>query len=179
MSTKRLFIGVELDEFSRNILGSLGPVVQGGQPTPIDQLHLTIRFIGEVEGTLFKDIAEALRSVSFQPFPLTIEGVGHFPPRGKPKVLWAGIKGGGDLLLLRNHINNALFRCGIPPEKRKFHPHITLARLKSTSAKRVAEFLQNYHDLETPTQSINGFTLFSSVLTQEGAIHTVEQRYRF
>jgi 2'-5' RNA ligase len=78
---------------------------------------------------------------------------------------------------LRNHVNNHLSLCGIMPEQRKFHPHVTLARLKNSSAKRVASFLAANALLESPPFSVDQVILYSSTLHPAGAIHRVEAVY--
>ena len=173
----RLFLALDIDPLAKTLIGELGRSVPGARTTPPEQLHLTLRFIGEVEGTMFHDIRERLSELSAPPLALTISGVGHFPPRGIPRVIWAGIKPSTELLKLRNAINRLLFECGLPPEKRKFHPHITLARFKKSSPGRVAQFLSENSNLEVPQFIVNEVTLYSSKLTSKGAIHTVESRY--
>ena len=140
-------------------------------------MHLTLRFIGEVEGALFKDIRERLFDLDSPEIMLSIKGVGHFPPRGAPKVIWAGIEASGELMLMRNRINSILRQCGVAPDNRKFHPHITLARLKNTSSGRVARFLSENHNLALPPFQVSELTLFSSIRSSKGALHTIEDRY--
>jgi len=174
----RLFLALRFNEFTRSILNGLGSSIPGARVTSVDQLHLTLRFIGEVEGTMFHDIRERLFDLSAASVTLAVKGVGHFPPRGKPRVLWAGITTeSGDLMILRNRINFLLRQCGIPEEKRKFHPHITLARLNNSPTGRVAQFLADNSNLEIPPCTVDHVTLFSSVLTPKGAVHRIEQEY--
>lgn len=173
----RLFVAVDLDPVSRGLLSGLGRTIPGARVVPEEQLHLTLRFIGEVEGTLFLDIREQLASVEASGFTLSVKGVGHFPPRGKPRVLWAGVEPAGELIILRNKINRALSRCGVAPEKRTFHPHVTLARLNNSPTGRVMRFLAGNSFLLTPPFTVREFILYSSVLTSKGASHAVEASY--
>lgn len=173
----RIFLALRLDDLTRALLCGLGGQVTGARPVVDDQLHLTLRFIGDVDGTTFRDIREQLWEISASPVTLSIRGVGHFPPRGQPRVLWAGIEPSGELLILRNNVNRILRLCAIPPEQRKFHPHITLARLKNSSPPRVAQFLSQNSLLSSPPFTLRQFTLYSSVLSPKGAIHTIEQEY--
>jgi 2'-5' RNA ligase len=144
---------------------------------PEDQIHLTLRFIGEVDGSTFLDIKESLAEVKSVPITLSVKGVGHFPPRGKPRVIWAGVAPAGDVVILRNRVNSALVQCGIEPEQRKFHPHITLARLKNSPTGKIAHFLAGNSLLESPEFTLERLTLFSSNLTPKGALHRVEAEY--
>lgn len=174
---KRIFLALRLDDITRALISGLGGQAPGARPVTADQLHLTLRFIGDVDGTTFEDIREQLRELSAPPISFSISGVGHFPPRGQPRVLWAGVEPCGELIILRNKVNRILKLCGISPEQRKFHPHITLARLKNSSPHRVARFLSLNSLLRTPPLTVRQLTLFSSILVPKGAVHTIEEEY--
>jgi len=173
----RIFLALRLDEQTRMLLSGLGSQVEGAKLVADEQRHLTIRFIGEVEGTTLLDIKEHLKELSAPPVSLSINGVGHFPPRGKPRVLWTGVETSAELMVLRNRVNHILRCCGTPADKRKFHPHITLARLKNSSPHRVAQFLSQNSRLKLPTFTVHKVTLFSSILSAKGAKHFVEEEY--
>ena len=173
----RIFLALRLDDITRALISGLGGQVPGARPVPADQLHLTLRFVGDVDGATFQDIREQLRELSAPPISLSISGVGHFPPRGQPRVLWAGVEPSGELIILRNKVNRILKLCDISPEQRKFHPHITLARLKNSSPHRVARFLAQNSLLRTPLLTVRQLTLFSSILSPKGAVHTIEEEY--
>lgn len=174
----RLFIGLRPDKNIRRLLSSLGTSIPGSRPVPEEQVHLTLRFIGEVNGNLFHDIKESLSKLQSSPITLAIRGTGHFPPRGNPRVIWAGVEPAGDIIILRNKVNYLLNLCGVAPEQRKFHPHFTLARLKNSPIKRVAGFLAANALLQSPPCTINRVSLFSSNLTPKGALHKEEASYR-
>ena len=174
---RRIFLALPLNDFARSMLDGLGCTVQGARPVPASQLHCTIRFIGEVDGCLYNDIRDQLQTLMSPPVRISIEGVGHFPPRGAPRVLWAGIEPTDELNLLRNRVNRILKQCSVLPEKRKFHPHVTLARLNNCSPSRVARFLTDTCSLEIPPFNVNRLSLLSSILSPKGAIHTIEQEY--
>ncbi len=173
----RLFIGIAMPAGVRRLLSSLGSTIPGARPVPEEQIHLTLRFIGEVEATMFHDIRERLVDIDSRPLTTAISGVGHFPPRGKPRVVWAGLESAGDIIILRNKVNSLLRQCGVEPERRKFHPHVTLARLKNSSPERVAAFLQTNALLQSPEIVIDRVNLYSSRLLAEGAIHRIEAVY--
>ena len=173
----RLFVGIPIAPSIRQLLSSLGGSVPGARSVPEDQIHLTLRFIGEVEPSTLADIKESLEGLESGPLTLCIKGTGHFPPRGQPRVLWAGIEPAGDVIILRNRVNNRLSLCGIMPEQRKFHPHVTLARLKRSSPKRVAAFLSANAFLQSPPFTVDHVRLYSSTLHPEGALHRVEAAY--
>lgn len=173
----RLFVALQPDVPTCSLLSSLGKSIPGVRPVPEEQIHLTIRFIGAVDGAQYHDIKESLFLVKAAPINLFIKGVGHFPPRGRPRVIWAGAEPAGDVIILRNKVNRALIACGIAPETRKFHPHITLARCNDTPAGKIAHFLAANSLLQSPPAVIDKITLFSSNLTPRGALHTCEGEY--
>lgn len=173
----RTFIAIPVPDKITPFLHAMGGSLPGAKAVPPEQIHITIRFIGEIEWLQFQDIAESLNQIEHEKFQITIKGVGHFPPRGKPRVLWAGINEKHNLIHLRNRIDRQLKSCGIPPEGRKFSPHITFARLKTTSLQRVTEFLSGNTFLEFDRFTVSEFHLYSSRLNNKGAIHTLEESY--
>ena len=130
----RLFIAIDLPEDVKVELTAIGYGLPGARWVTDDQLHLTLRFIGEVDGGMRNNISDALSFINYGSFTFTLQGAGHFPPRGKPKVLWIGIAKSQPLLQLRGKVESALRAIGLSPEGRKFSPHITLARLKNDGA---------------------------------------------
>lgn len=171
----RLFVAIDIPDLIKPFVANLGGTIHGGRPVPEDQLHITLKFIGEVDTAALHDIRDALHSVRHDRFSIRLQGVGHFPPRGMPKVIWAGLEQSGGTVALRNKIEKSLFAIGIERERRKFSPHLTLCRLKNTPLKKVTRFLAEHAPLETPEFEIADFTLYSSILTQKGAVHTVEE----
>lgn len=175
----RLFIAIDLPEQQRRDLES---ICCGLPPetrwTPPAQLHLTLRFIGEVEDRLCRQIEDALGDVHFNPFILQVKGVGYFPPRSRPKILWAGVEESHALDQLHGLIERGLVRVGITPENRRFHPHLTIARLPPHfSTRMVADYLaMNSHFTTAPFQ-VGSFQLYSSLLTRKGAIHQIEKTF--
>ena len=168
----RLFIAISPPSDLRRDIAELARAVPGGRPVPPEQLHCTLKFIGDVEGGTLLDIKETLAGISRPPFSVFLRGVGVFPPRGLPRVVWAGIEPGEELGQLRRDIEKMLFAAGVPKEKQKFTPHLTLARLKSPNLGRLQEFLAGNSLLRSPLFAVSEFTLYSSQLTPKGAIHT-------
>jgi len=173
----RLFIAVDLPTEIKNNLASMSFGIPGAKWIDPQQIHLTVRFIGEVDGTTFLDIKAALKQVRLEPFSLTLKGVGHFPPRGKPRVLWVGIEQSQPLQSLKKRIDTTLAGTGLEPEGRKFSPHITLARLKNSPVQKVANFLAGNGLFSQEPFEVIDFKLYSSTLTPKGAIHKVENIY--
>lgn len=173
----RLFVAVDLPEEIKKEVGAMGFGIPGAKWVEPEQLHLTLRFIGEVDGGVFADIREALDEVRGEPFPMRLKGFGHFPPRKPPRVLWVGVEGNEELVRLRNRIEQALVRAGLEPEHRKFSPHITLARLKETPLKRLTNFFAGNALYASPSFEVSEFHLYSSRLSPKGAVHTREETY--
>lgn len=174
----RLFIAIELPEEIKRTFSSFCMEVPGVRWVPPEQIHLTLRFLGDVLPQTFMEIKKALADVTFASFPLTVRGVGHFPPHGHPRVLWVGTEESRPLLTLQQKIEAAVVGAGILPEERRFSPHLTLARIKEDASAAVARFEAKHRELLFPPFNVNEFILFSSVLTPKGATHRKEETYR-
>lgn len=174
----RLFVAVDLPESVQERLAKLCCGLPGARWVKQEQLHLTLRFIGDVDSTVFKDVLEALHQVRSDRLTMQLDGVGFFPPRGKPRVVWVGIRKNSDLFQLRNRVESALVKAGIEPEGRRYSPHITLARLKNTPSSKVASFLSHNSLFITEEFQVSQFFLYSSVLNSKGAKHYIEAGYQ-
>lgn len=173
----RLFVAIDLPPPVKEQLNSIAFGVPGARWVEVEQVHLTLRFIGEVSGSSFLDIEESLSRVTAPPFSIRLKGVGHFPPRKHPRVLWAGVEANDTLMQLHNRVEAAIVRTGQEPEGRKFSPHITLARLRDTPAVKAAAFLAANSLFETSPFEVSTFHLYSSTLTGKGAIHQRQASY--
>jgi 2'-5' RNA ligase len=173
----RLFVAIDPPEETIQRLREICLGLPGAKWNEADQIHLTLRFIGEVDGGVLRDIQEALAAVSAEPFEVTPKGVGFFPPRKNPESLWVGIENPEPLIHLRNNIESALVRAGVKNESRRFYPHIALARLKNTPPSRVARFLSGNSLFRLPAFPVTEFCLYSSFLSSERALHQVESVY--
>jgi 2'-5' RNA ligase len=144
-----------------------------------EQLHLTLRFIGDADETMFQAIKRALSRVKGASFSLTLKEVGHFPPGRQPRVLWVGMEESAPLREMQHEVELALIGAGIPPEERRFSPHITIARLRKTPPAKVAALEEREHLFSAGPFPVEEFYLYSSVLTCDGAIHKREATYQF
>jgi RNA 2',3'-cyclic 3'-phosphodiesterase len=169
---KRLFVAISPPQEVCRDIAELARTVPGGRPVVLEQLHLTLKFIGEVEGGKLLDIKEALVEISRPAFSLSLRGVGVFPPRGMPRVVWVGIEPVEEVDRLRRDIEKTLFAAGIPKEKQKFAPHLTLAKLKDANISLLQSFMAGNSLLRSPPFEVTAFTLFSSQLTAKGALHS-------
>jgi RNA 2',3'-cyclic 3'-phosphodiesterase len=174
---KRLFVAIDPPADIREQLAALCCGLPDARWVQPEQLHLTLCFIGEVDGSTFLDIREALPEIQTSPFPLRLRGVGFFPPRGLPKVVWVGIDPCEPLMVLQRKITTRLFQLSVELENRKFSPHITLARLQHTPASKVGKYLAINGLFGSEPFVADRFVLYSSVLGKKGASHFVEQVY--
>jgi 2'-5' RNA ligase len=173
----RLFVAIDLPEAQRLSLSAISGGIPGAKWIRPEQLHLTLRFIGEVDNALFRDIASALGAIRAPAFELSVAGVGHWGDKRRAKVLWAGVRPSPLLLRLQSKIETALTRLGLEPERRKFHPHITLARLNGDSPNRIADFFWRNGDLALAPFVVEQFVLYSSLLGASGALHRPEAAF--
>lgn len=173
----RLFVAIDLPAAVRERLASLCAGVPGARWVAAENMHLTLRFIGEVEYGQAEDIDAALMQVRADPFEIELDGVGVF---GKPNVartLWAGVRKSDALSRLRDKVEAAACRAGVPPEERKFSPHVTLARLRRAPAARLQRFIADNAAYLSGPIPVDRFVLYSSFLSASGAIHTAEAEY--
>jgi len=173
----RLFVAIDLPERIKDDITSTYMAIPGTRWIEEAQLHITLRFIGEVDNTITEKIAYSLKSALIPPFNLTLKGVGHFPPRKIPRILWAGIADNTDLIRLQNKIERSVTSTGIEPDTRKFHPHITIARLNAAPPEKVALFLSAHSLFATEPFEVSQYHLYSSHLKKEGAHHEILQTY--
>ncbi len=173
----RLFVAIDPAAPVRDALARLCHGVPGAKWVAPEQFHLTLRFIGEVEAGLLDEIAEALGDVEAPAFRLALDGVGHFPPRGAPRVLWAGVNDGTAPGRLHDRIEARLRQLGVAPDRRGFAPHVTLARLKQAPLARVRDYLALHGAFATQDFPVTEFHLYSSHLGAAGAVHRVEASY--
>jgi len=172
----RLFVAIALpDSVADGLL-----MLQGGIPaarwSTREQLHLTLRFIGEVDGRDAAAIDDALAAIRSPRFSLEQKGVGEFGGRN-PRALWAGVRDEGPVAHLQRKIESAVQRAGIAAEERKFSPHITLARLRGAPRDRIVTFLSAHALYASGPFEVNAFILYSSTLTPNGSLYRPERSY--
>ena len=173
----RLFVALTLPESLRLRLSALGGGVPGARWVKPENLHLTLRFIGEVDTGMADDVDAALNEVDAPAFDVSFVGAGYFGKPDAARILWAGIEANDILHHLQAKVESALVRTGLQPEKRRFSPHVTLARLKQAPANRVEQFVADHAGFRAGPVPIDRFTLYSSFLSSSGAIYTPEADY--
>jgi RNA 2',3'-cyclic 3'-phosphodiesterase len=155
-------------------------LIQGGVPgarwQTREQLHLTLRFIGEVGGRDGAMLDDALAGIEAPGFALQLHGVGQFGNK-QPHALWVGARPNEALAHLQRKVDNAIRRVGQPQDAHKFTAHVTLARLRHSQPSKVIEWLTHNALYTSPEFPIGAFQLYSSRLTSGGSVYTVEQEY--
>jgi 2'-5' RNA ligase len=164
----RLFVAVRPPEPIRDLLIDAMDDSADFRWQEDEQLHLTLRFVGEVERPIANDLADALSRVGAKPFTVRVKGVGRFEQRASG-ALWAGVEPKEKLAALAAKVERACVAIGLEPERRAFHPHITLARWKGRSTREVQSFLEAHGGLVSKPFDVDAFSLFESRLSRHGA----------
>lgn len=172
----RLFVALSIpDVVAQGLL-----LAQGGVPgahwQTREQLHLTLRFIGEVDGREARDIDEALSAIAAPHFTLALKGVGEFGGK-KPHAIWAGVSDRAAVDHLNRKIETAMQRIGLAADPRKFTPHVTLARLRAAPIGKVMDWLADHALLTSPSFDVTEFKLYSSTLTPRGSVYVPQSVY--
>jgi RNA 2',3'-cyclic 3'-phosphodiesterase len=171
----RLFAAIRPPAQIRDRLIAAQGGIEGARWQDDDQLHLTLRFIGDVDTRTGDDILLALGSVRAAPFVIALNGVGTFDHKGRIDTIWASVAPHDALTSLHKKIDHALVRVGLAPEGRAYRPHITLARGRLSSP--VDTFLVNNAALASPPFAVTHFGLFESTLGSDGARYTLVERW--
>lgn len=171
----RLFVAVPLpDPAIQQILALMGGI-SGARWQTRDQIHLTLRFVGEVDRHQAAEIDSALAAVRHPRFELALNGLGAFQRRGQHEVVWAGLAPQEPLKALHMKVDQAIVRTGLKPERRAYSPHITLARLKRNSGP-IGGFLEQ-PGARGDQFTVDAFCLYESRLSPEGAVYSTVERY--
>ena len=152
--------------------------IPGARWRPLEALHVTLRFFGEVREDQADDLDAELAVVTGSPLDITLEGVGAFGEGEAIHAVWAGVADSEALRVLAHRCETAARRAGLKPEHRAYKPHVTLAYLTRPDPARVAVWIQANNLLKSPTFRLAGFGLYSSTLGPGGSAYTLEREYR-
>ena len=161
----RLFVGLDLPWETRQRLAVLAGGIPGARWVPPENYHLTLRFIGEVARYQAEEI------------DLALAGLGTFAKGGRETQLWVGVERNAALEHVQGKVEQALQRAGLAPERRRFVPHVTLARLDAAVPGKVAEFVQGHNLFRAAPIEVGQICLFSSRLGKEASVYEVEVAY--
>jgi 2'-5' RNA ligase len=173
----RLFTGIELPTEQREELARLRQPLPGSSRwIEPENLHLTLRFAGDIDNAHAREFADRLAGITVDAFEIRLAGLGAFGGN-EPRSLWAGIEAGPELEALARANERAARAAGLPPEGRTFKPHITVARLKHASARDVARILGRIGAFRGKPFTVGRFVLFSSRPKIGGGPYVVEEAF--
>jgi 2'-5' RNA ligase len=173
----RLFVALDLPSTLRTRLSWLAGGLPGAKWVPPENYHVTLRFIGELPAYRAEEVDHALAGLRAPEFTLQLAGVGTFAKSGKVHALWAGAERNPALDHLQNKVETALQRAGLEPERRRFAPHVTLARMDGVPEAKIAGWVQAHNLFRADPVPVGHFTLFSSRLGKEQAVYAPEAEY--
>jgi 2'-5' RNA ligase len=175
---QRLFVAIPLPDSVRLDLSRLEEPLRGISWVGAQQIHLTLRFLGDVPRGRIEGIEERLAAVRVESFILPVEGVGAFPPMGPPQVIWAGVGSGHPhLFQLRQRVDDAVLAAGVDMDVRHFQPHVTLARCGRDGSPAATSWLRRHGGFSAAPFRAREFDLCSSRLTPRGAEHALLRRF--
>jgi RNA 2',3'-cyclic 3'-phosphodiesterase len=175
MNSKRLFVCIELPPSVTETLAQLDPHIRGVRWLEPRHMHLTLAFLGDISAETQETFSQKLRAISWKSFFLPLAGLGTFPSKGWPKIVWIGVgTGHPHLFQLHKRVQEAILGAGLEPDLRSFHPHVTLARCRDVSPQTIRPFLKSHAMVEAGMVHVESFVLNSSQLTPAGSVYTPE-----
>jgi 2'-5' RNA ligase len=175
--TLPLFVAVPLPADIAERLALLGGGVPGARWVPAENMHVTLRYLGELDGMMADDVTACLSGIDAPPFEIAIDGVDHFGSRKEAHVVYAGVQPREPLKRLRDKIEIALQRIGIKADECKYQPHVTLARMRRGNADRVGRFMEANSLMMSQRFRVDAFCLYESIRGRDGAIYNELERY--
>jgi 2'-5' RNA ligase len=172
----RLFVGIEFPPELKLRLSLLQTALPGARWIDPGNLHLTLRFIGEIPEDLAADVDEAMGKLKARRFSLQLAGTGIFGGN-RPHTLWVGVERHPELVRLHDKIEYALIRAGIAPEPRRFAPHVTLARLRDPELDKLGHFLCAHALFRADPLPVDRFSLIASFPTKAGSVYEDQADY--
>lgn len=172
----RLFTGLEFPSLVAERLGIMRGGLPGARWIEPSDYHITLRFIGDIDHRLADDIVDLLSSIQRRRFTLRLSGLDWFG-KDKPHSLYAALAPSSELGELHAEQERLMRRLGLPPEPRKFTPHVTLARLRDTKPYQVSEWIAQRSPFSLEPFAVGRFVLFSSRASVGGGPYLVEETY--
>jgi len=167
----RLFVAIPVPDDLRRSLMAISSGVRGARWVRPEGMHITLYFVGETDRDVARDLDHELEGVRLPPFDVTCRGLGYFERGSKIHAVWAGIERSDTLGYLQDRVEAAAVRTGLPHDRRKFKPHITLARFKNGRADDVGQWIEAHDGVGPVTFTVECFTLYRSHLAREGAMY--------
>jgi 2'-5' RNA ligase len=173
----RIFVGLAMPPAVQEILSHRASGIPRARWVAGRNLHLTLRFIGEIDEVIAEEVNFALSTIQAAQFELSLTGIDCFQSRQLVRAIWTAVDGGQALHALQNRVENALVGIGLAPEPRKFTPHVTLARLNRAPIESVSPYLAHNMDINVPKIEIERFSLIQSHLSPTGAEYEIISDY--
>lgn len=170
----RLFTALEIPRDATLSLSLLRGGLLGARWIDVENYHLTLRFIGDVESHIADEIVHALDRINKPEFTLTLSGVGVFGGK-KPHSIYAGVAHSPELYALQEQMERICQRLGLPADARKFTPHVTIARLKNLRDEDVIRYLTAHGSFMSMPFKVSRFTLMSSRESTGGGPYIIEE----
>jgi 2'-5' RNA ligase len=173
----RLFAAVAVPDDIASGLARRQNGLPGARWRPLESLHLTLRFFGELSEDRADDLDVELVRVGGAAFQLTLSGAGVFENGAAPRAVWAGTEESPDLKRLAARCEGAARRAGLKPDTRAYHPHVTLAYLSGADPRQAAAWVQAHNLLKSPAFEVRSFGLYSSWRGEGGSAYRLERAY--
>lgn len=173
----RLFVAIPLPADVRRQLHGLSGGLEGAHWISPENMHLTLRFIGAVDEVQGGDIDDALKGIHGPAFEVSLSGIETFGRPHMAHTIWAAVPGAPALTHLQGKIERAMVKTGLEPERRKYTPHVTLARIKKSPQGKLVDWLAGHGGLKTPSFAVDEFVLFRSHLGHQGAYYETLATY--
>jgi RNA 2',3'-cyclic 3'-phosphodiesterase len=173
----RLFVALDLPWEVKEELSDLSCNIPGARWVPTDNFHLTLRFIGEASRLQAEEIDLALATLRGRSFSFSLSGLGWFEKAGRVSSLWVGVERNGDLGRLQTKVETALGRVGLAPDRRRYTPHVTLARMDMPVTPQLSGFVQAHNLYRSAPIRADNVVLFSSFLGKDQPTYTPEAEY--
>ncbi|HYE44346.1 MAG TPA: RNA 2',3'-cyclic phosphodiesterase [Caulobacter sp.] len=174
----RLFAAIAIPHEIAQVLQRAQDGLPGTRWRTAEQLHITLRFFGEVREDRADDLDSELSVISAAPFQLDLAGVGHFGEAQDIRAIWAGVAESEPLRALARRCETAARRAGLAADTRAYHPHVTLAYLNRPDPGRVMAWEQAHNLMRSPGFMVGRFGLYSSHQTRDGSVYRLERDYR-
>ncbi|MEJ8476386.1 RNA 2',3'-cyclic phosphodiesterase [Roseibium algae] len=172
----RLFTGLEIPSQTGLLLSMLQGGLRGTRWIDAENFHITLRFIGDIDDRTADEVAEALDRIRRDPIDIRLDGLGSFG-NGKPHAVWARVQPNEQLAELQAEQERIIQRLGLPCERRKYTPHVTLGRCRTSSNEDVARWLSEHGDFQASPFVAGRFVLFSAKASVGGGPYLVEEAY--
>jgi 2'-5' RNA ligase len=170
----RLFTALEIPRNAAMSLSLLRGGLPGARWIDVENYHITLRFVGDVDGRTADELVERLDRIDRPEFQIRLDGIGSFGSK-KPHSVWAGVSTSPEMYALQAEIERICQRIGLAPDPRKFTPHVTLARLKSSRVDDVVHYLAGRGNFQTSSFAVSRFVLLSSRESVGGGPYLTEE----